>query len=143
MNNNHGGKRSGAGRPRGSSAIPNELKEAFQEHTQTAIDGIVKVAGNPDHAQHLKACELILNRGYGAPKPAPEIEPIISAFLDGTISALKSALLIESLGLKVPKYIDKYASQEIKQHRDNQPFSIHAPPMPMPDSIELTRNQSS
>lgn len=138
MNNNHGGKRDGAGRPKGSNSIPNELKEAFQEKSQIAIDGIIKVAGNPDHPQHLKACELILNRGYGIPKPTPEIEPVISAFLDGEISALKGALLIESLGLKVPKYIDRYAAQEIKQHKDSQPFNLHAPSIPMPDNIELT-----
>jgi hypothetical protein len=43
MPNQRGGKRAGAGRPKGSTAISAELRQSAQEHTQDALTVLVEV----------------------------------------------------------------------------------------------------
>ena len=128
----HGGKRQGAGRPKGSVKINSELQRAFREHSQTAIDAIVAIAEEPEHPQQLKACEIILQRGYGAPTASNEAEEIVNDFLSGKISAIKAGLLMESKSLKIGPMLNSYISQELQVLKDKRPFLAKAEPLPLP-----------
>lgn len=107
-----GGCRQGAGRPPHSKSISNELREAFREHTQTALDAIVSIANDANHPQHFKALELILNRGYGSPVAFSEAESIITDYLAGTITAEYAGLLLESHGLTVGRELRSKINDE-------------------------------
>lgn len=66
---NRGGKREGAGRPKGvQNKATRPLKDAAREHTQAALDTLVSVMaggeGIPAAAQ-VNAAKEILDRGYG------------------------------------------------------------------------------
>ena len=128
----HGGKREGAGRPKGSVKLNGELQKAFREHSQKAIDAIVAIADNPEHHQHLKACEIILQRGYGAPTASNEAEEIVNQFLNGEISAIKAGLLMESKSLKIGRMLYTYIHQELQTLKDKRPFLAKAEPLPLP-----------
>lgn len=69
-----GGKRPGAGRPRGASHRASEaekagLEERARAHTKTALDTLVEVAqtGESDAAR-VSAATALLDRGYGRPR---------------------------------------------------------------------------
>lgn len=128
----HGGKRDGAGRPKGSVKINSELQKAFREHSQAALDAIVDIADNPEHPQQLKACEIILQRGYGAPTASNEAEEIVNQFLNGDISAIKAGLLIEAKALKIGPMLNSYIHQELQVLKDKRPFLAQAEPLPLP-----------
>lgn len=127
-----GGKRTGAGRKVGSKGIDHALREQFKEHTQTALDGIVAVATDKTHQHHLKACEIILKRGYGEPSNADSVD-IIDAFLGGEISAIKAGLLLESRGLKVGEMLNKYIMRELLVIRDSERTFGKSEPLPIPE----------
>lgn len=113
MNNNqHGGRRSGSGRPKGRKSISNELRLAFQEHTETALNGIVAIARDTNHPQHFKALQLILERGYGSPSAINEAEQIISDYLSESITAENAGLLLESCGLTVGRQLSSRINDE-------------------------------
>ena len=120
--NSHGGKRSGAGRPKGSVKINSELQQQFREHSQTALNSIVSIAEDPEHQHHLKACEIILQRGYGNSTATPEADEIISQFIAGEITAINAGLLMESKGLKVGSMLSKYISREYDIAAKGQPI---------------------
>ncbi len=67
MTGTRGGKRTGAGRPKGSSNISQELRQAAQEHTDSALAVLVEVMHDNEHPQRLKAAQMILERGHGHP----------------------------------------------------------------------------
>jgi len=111
----HGGKRKGSGRPKGSgSRTGTELRQAAQEHTRDALNVLIEVMQNTEHPQRLKAAELVLQRGHGAPKEAPISLDIINQFVDGKISAITASLMLEAEGLKVPSVMRHYFNAEIK-----------------------------
>ncbi len=110
-----GGKRPGAGRPKGSTAISAELREAAQEHTQDALAVIVEVMHDNESPQRLKAAQLILERGHGAPREEPASVDIISKFVDGKLSAIAACLMLESKGLKVPETMREFFRNEIER----------------------------
>jgi hypothetical protein len=66
-----GGKREGAGRPKGS---PNKatviVKEAAQAFTADAIDTLAEIMRSPAHpaAARVSAANALLDRGHGKPK---------------------------------------------------------------------------
>lgn len=131
-----GGKRAGAGRPKGSRAISAELRQAAQEHTQDAINVLVEVMQTPDHPQRLKAAELVLARGHGTPREEPASVEIINQFMSGELSAIAACLMLEAEGLKVPDTLQRYFDNEISiaTHTDDRDISLAMfdAPKPLP-----------
>jgi len=125
----HGGKREGAGRPKGSTVINSELRQAAQEHTQAALDVIVDAMASRHVSVRLKAAEMILARGHGAPRETPPSLDIINRFAAGEISAISACLMLESEGLKVPEVMRVYFNNEMKA-ANFSPFSE------MPESLD-------
>jgi hypothetical protein len=115
MPNQRGGKRAGAGRPKGSTAISAELRESAQKHTQDALTVLVEVMQDKSHPQRLKAAELVLQRGHGSPREVSPALDIIDQFVNGEISAITACLMLEAEGLKVPDVMRKYFNAEIKE----------------------------
>ena len=130
-----GGKRPGAGRPKGSTTINAEQREKFRQHSDDAIKAIMDIVANPEHSDRLKAASLVLDRGYGAASPYNPAESIIERFMSGEISAITAGLLFESEGLKVPELMQKYFDNELKirQHKPGgYSFELNAKPEPLP-----------
>lgn len=76
--NQRGGKRPGAGRPKGAVSRATKaqratLTELAREHTSTALNVLVEVAkrGESDSAR-VAAANALLDRAYGKPKQAHE-----------------------------------------------------------------------
>ncbi len=108
-----GGKRAGAGRPKGSVAESVQLREAAQKHTDEALAVLVEIMQNPENPQRLKAAEMILARGHGAPREIPATVDIITRFVNDEISAITACLMIEAEGLNVPVIMQKYFQNEM------------------------------
>jgi hypothetical protein len=75
-----GGKRPGAGRPKGSrsrATIEHKatLEELARAHTATALSVLVEIASKPTatDSARVAAASAILDRGYGKPRQATEI----------------------------------------------------------------------
>lgn len=75
----HGGRRPGAGRKKGSRNKATEeqqrtLCELAQSHTETAIEVLVEIAQEGEsEASRVSAANAILNRGYGTPPQSVEL----------------------------------------------------------------------
>jgi hypothetical protein len=73
-----GGKRPGAGRPKGSKDVATReqgatLAELARAHTDTALQALVKVAKSGEsEAARVTAATAILDRGYGRPTQSHE-----------------------------------------------------------------------
>lgn len=125
----HGGKREGAGRPKGSVSVAHELRAKAREHTQTALDAIIEILGDASHPQRLKAAEIILERGYGRSTPDNPAEQIIGRFMDGEISAIKAGLLLEANGLQAGVLMQQHIEREVRRFDDlNKAGLFDAPP---------------
>jgi hypothetical protein len=74
-----GGKRPGAGRPKGSrDAATVEQKATLEElarsHTETALNVLVSVAeGSESDSARVSAATALLDRGYGKPRQSLEV----------------------------------------------------------------------
>ena len=67
-------KKGQSGNPSGRIAFPHELRLAFQEYTQQALDTLVKALDAENPYVQIKAAEVILNRGWGPPQPMEHTE---------------------------------------------------------------------
>lgn len=119
-----GGKRANAGRPKGSTSINQETRALFQEHTETAIQAIAEIANDKTHRDRLKACNTLLERGYGNPSATPETLGIMERFIDNEISAVQAGLLVEAHGLSVPPLLNRYIDNELKIFKTNNPVGL-------------------
>lgn len=132
----HGGKRTNAGRPKGSTSINAELRDKFKEHTDDAVQALVDIAKDPQHHDRLKAASLILDRAHGTAGAHNPAEGIIQKFMDGEISAIQAGLLLESAGVKVPELMQRYFDNEVacKLHNPAETFNfdLNAKPDPLP-----------
>lgn len=65
----HGGKRSGAGRPRGSvNKATDDIKALAREYTGEALEALVAVVRDGEsEAARVSAANALLDRGYGKP----------------------------------------------------------------------------
>ena len=128
----HGGKREGAGRPKGAvCAAAHELRAKAREHTQEALDAIIEILGDALHPQRLKAAEIVLERGYGRSITDSPAEAIIGRFLSYEISAVKAGLLLEAADLKVGVLMQKHIDREIQRFDDqNKTSFLDAPHLP-------------
>lgn len=76
----HGGKRLGAGRPKGSKTRwrkedTAELAERAREHAEDAVQTILDLMREGESEQvRLNAAMSILDRGYGKPKQAVNVD---------------------------------------------------------------------
>lgn len=71
-----GGKREGAGRPKGSrNKVTADIKEIAQGFGQEAITHLVEIArdGEAPHAARVAAIREVLDRGYGKAKQGIEM----------------------------------------------------------------------
>lgn len=85
-----GGKREGAGRPKGSmNKATADVKAAAQEYTQDALEVLAQImkAGESETAR-VAAANSLLDRGHGKPKQSMEV--------DATVTTHEAAL--EQLG---------------------------------------------
>lgn len=100
-----GGKRPGAGRPKGAvdrATIEQKatLEELARAHTETAINVLVQVAqASESDAARVSAAGLILDRGYGKARQAVEHTgkdggPITTQEISDTESARRVAFLL-------------------------------------------------
>lgn len=67
---NRGGKREGAGRPKGAhNKATASIREIAREYTDDAVNALVRVLTDDDapHAAVVSAANSILDRGYGKP----------------------------------------------------------------------------
>lgn len=64
-----GGKRNGAGRPKGAvNSTTASLRELAREHTQDALAVLVQIAkAGESEAARVSAANALLDRGYGKP----------------------------------------------------------------------------
>lgn len=72
-----GGKREGAGRPRGAAnKATADIKEAASEYSQEALAILVSVArdGGAPAAARVSAANSILDRAHGKPKQSVEVD---------------------------------------------------------------------
>ena len=75
----------------------------------------------------MKACEIILNRGYGTATATPEADEIISQFIDGDITAIRAGLLLESKGFKVGNMLHRFIINEIMINNASKPMLGYYP----------------
>lgn len=75
------------GNPGGRPKMPEELKEAFRSHSETALQTLVDVMTNGvKDGDRVKAAEVILDRGYG------KATQHIDASLEGSLQVINVGL---------------------------------------------------
>lgn len=76
-----GGKREGAGRPKGAVAKATaDIREAAQQYSEQALQVLVKVAtAGESEAARVAAANAILDRAHGKPKQSVEMDGKIKA----------------------------------------------------------------
>jgi len=83
-----GGKREGAGRPKGApNKVAEDLRAAASEHSHTALKTIVKHLNDPDPRVSLRAAQEILDRAHGKPVQSTELSNP-----DGTLAPLPTRI---------------------------------------------------
>jgi len=76
-----GGKREGAGRPKGAvNKVTADIREAAQEYSQEALQILISVARNSDSdAAKVAAANSVLDRAHGKPGQSIELDANVSA----------------------------------------------------------------
>lgn len=70
-----GGKREGAGRPVGAiNKLTRSMKEKAAEHGDNALAKLVELMGSDDPPIALKAANDLLDRGFGKPTQAIDLD---------------------------------------------------------------------
>lgn len=132
MTSTQGGKREGAGRPKGAVSIPHGLRLAAREHTETAIKALVDVAGDAEHPNRIKAAELLLDRAWGKAGAESPAEGIIGRFMGGEISAVQAGLELEANGMQVGNLLLRYINNQIDIATYRPDAEIFGKPEPLP-----------
>ena len=70
-----------SGNPGGRPKVPEELREAFRANSQDACDALCKILKDPaaKDSDKIRAAEIILDRGYGKPTQAVDLEAAVTA----------------------------------------------------------------
>lgn len=65
-----------SGNPSGRPKIPEDIKQAFKDLTPKAIETLQKILDDDDakYADKIKAAEIIMDRGYGKPTQAVDLD---------------------------------------------------------------------
>ena len=76
-----GGKRDGAGRPKGAvNKATADIREAAQEYSAQALQVLVNVAiAGESEAARVSAANAILDRAHGKPKQAVDVDANVAA----------------------------------------------------------------
>lgn len=76
-----GGKRDGAGRPKGAvSKVTADIREAAQEYSAQALQVLVNVAtAGESEAARVAAANAILDRAHGKPKQSVDVDANVKA----------------------------------------------------------------
>ena len=111
----HGGKRRGAGRPKGSVTRRSEvLAEALLSNGQCPVDALVRLAqeaeAQGDLGQAIGAWKSILPYVYPKPK-AVEIEPEIVIELAKEIAKVRASAATKELGGSYGELLDRFFQQ--------------------------------
>jgi hypothetical protein len=72
-----GGKREGAGRPKGAlNKVTASVMEAAQSFTTDALSTLAEIMRNPEHpaAARVSAANALLDRGHGKPTQSVELD---------------------------------------------------------------------
>lgn len=79
-----GGKRAGAGRPKGAVAKATaDIREAAQQYSEQALQVLVNVAtAGESEAARVAAANAILDRAHGKPKQSVDVEGDIKATIN-------------------------------------------------------------
>lgn len=90
---NVGGKRPGAGRPRGQpNRVTKEVREMAGEYGPQALEKIVTLLDSEDDKTVLAAAKEVLDRAYGRPKQSHHLEHEIGeGMADQIIAARRRA----------------------------------------------------
>lgn len=82
-----GGKRAGAGRPKGAVAKATaDIREAAQQYSEQALQVLVNVAtAGESEAARVAAANAILDRAHGKPKQSVDVDASVKA----TITAVE------------------------------------------------------
>lgn len=86
----HGGKRSGAGRPKGAvNKATADVKDLAGEYSDAAMRTLAEIMadGRAPAAARVAASNAILDRRYGKPKQAVELEGEVD--LNATVTAVE------------------------------------------------------
>jgi hypothetical protein len=78
-----GGKREGAGRPKGAvSKATADIKAAASEYSQSALTTLAEIMGNAQSpaAARVAAANAILDRAHGKPKQSVELEGEVDVY---------------------------------------------------------------
>lgn len=64
------------GNPGGRPKIPDDIKQAFKDLTPAALKTLQEIINNPEakDADRIRACEIALDRGWGKPVQAVDME---------------------------------------------------------------------
>jgi hypothetical protein len=83
-----GGKRDGAGRPKGAvNKATADIREAAQEYSAQALQVLVKVAtAGESEAARVAAANAILDRAHGKPRQAVDVDGQLDATLTVVIN---------------------------------------------------------
>ncbi len=138
MAHGHGGKRAGAGRPRGATSISAKMREAAQQFSIEALRVVAEIMRDESNPQRLRAAQMIIDRAHGTPKESSISYDIITQFIDGQISAVQACLILESEGIKIPANLQAYCNNQIaiENHIPFDDFaeSLNQPPKKRPKS---------
>lgn len=63
-----------SGNPAGRPKMPPELLQQIKDACPAAIEKIIKIANGKDPDLALKACEVLLNRAWGKPAQAVDLD---------------------------------------------------------------------
>lgn len=87
----HGGKREGAGRPKGIvSEAKRQISEMAKEYGETALQVLVDIAVNDQEpsSSRVSAAMALLDRGYGKPSQSVDVSNT-----DGTLATIDATKL--------------------------------------------------
>ena len=112
--NPHGGKREGAGRPRGPNgrgAAFKQLRELARSHTEQAVLKIVNIMNKSKDERLCLACaNAILDRGFGKPREEQVVEQEDLLTTEyRTVDEIEAALIAKGIPidrLRAPKLIE-------------------------------------
>lgn len=109
----HGGRRVGSGRKKGTTHASNATKLQFRElvrsHSKEALNALVAAANDPENAQRVQAATVLIQYSYGRPGnmviQEADITEVMQKLKSGDVTARDAAFDIESSGCPLPEIV--------------------------------------
>jgi len=89
-----GGKREGAGRPKGAvNKATASVREAAQSFTTDALSTLAEIMRDPEHpaAARVSAAQALLDRGHGKPTQSVELDGALD--VSATVSEIRRTVV--------------------------------------------------